>query len=187
MSVYKKLNEARKAFQNIALKKSGRNQFSQYDYFTLGDIVKPALQVFQDAGLCSVVTFDEKVATMTVIDVDKPEDRIVITSPMGSAALKGCHEVQNIGATETYQRRYLWLTALDAVERDVIEETTDTREEESADAYEEKWLQTLQDAAMEGMAALNRAFKDIPPSADKNQLWNKHGKSLKDAAVKAGA
>jgi hypothetical protein len=40
---------------------------------------------------------------------------------MGSAALKGCHEVQNIGAVETYQRRYLWVTALEIVEHDALD------------------------------------------------------------------
>jgi hypothetical protein len=40
---------------------------------------------------------------------------------MGSAALKGCHEVQNIGAVETYQRRYLWVAALEIVEHDALD------------------------------------------------------------------
>jgi hypothetical protein len=43
---------------------------------------------------------------------------------MGSAALKGCHEVQNIGAVETYQRRYLWVTAMEIVEHDALDATT---------------------------------------------------------------
>jgi hypothetical protein len=43
---------------------------------------------------------------------------------MGSAALKGCHEVQNVGAVETYQRRYLWVTAMEIVEHDALDATT---------------------------------------------------------------
>jgi hypothetical protein len=43
---------------------------------------------------------------------------------MGSANLKGCHEVQNIGAVETYQRRYLWSAALEIIENDVLDSTT---------------------------------------------------------------
>jgi len=38
---------------------------------------------------------------------------IHINSPMSSAALKGCHEVQNLGAVQTYLRRYLWVTAME--------------------------------------------------------------------------
>jgi hypothetical protein len=55
---------------------------------------------------------------------DKPEDWFNIESPMGSASLKGCHEVQNIGAVETYQRRYLWVAALEIVEHDALDATT---------------------------------------------------------------
>jgi hypothetical protein len=40
---------------------------------------------------------------------------------MSTAALKGCHEVQNLGAVETYIRRYLWVTALEIVEHDAID------------------------------------------------------------------
>jgi hypothetical protein len=43
---------------------------------------------------------------------------------MGSASLKGCHEVQNIGAVETYQRRYLYTTAMSIVESDALDATT---------------------------------------------------------------
>lgn len=46
---------------------------------------------------------------------------------MGSAALKGVHEVQNIGAVETYQRRYLWVAALEIVEHDALDETVKTK------------------------------------------------------------
>jgi len=40
---------------------------------------------------------------------------------MSTAALKGCHEVQNLGAVQTYIRRYLWVAALEIVESDVVD------------------------------------------------------------------
>jgi hypothetical protein len=43
---------------------------------------------------------------------------------MSTAALKGCHEVQNLGAVQTYIRRYLWVTAMEIVEHDALEATT---------------------------------------------------------------
>ena len=60
---------------------------------------------------------------LSIVDVDGGGE-IVITSPFGSAALKGCHEVQNIGAVETYQRRYLWVAAMEIVEHDALDATT---------------------------------------------------------------
>jgi hypothetical protein len=124
MSVYSKLNEARVKFHSLKLEKTGHNKFAGYKYFELGDFLIPALQVFKDVGLCAFVSFEKDLAVMMIVDVDKPESSIVISSPMGSAALKGCHEVQNIGAVETYQRRYLWTAALEIVEHDALEDAT---------------------------------------------------------------
>jgi len=42
--------------------------------------------------------------------------------------LKGCHEVQNIGAVETYQRRYLYTVSMAVVESDALETTTGSPE-----------------------------------------------------------
>lgn len=123
MSVYKKLNEARIKLQSMSLKKSGNNKFAGYSYFELGDFLPACNQIFSDLGLCDVISFGEDLATMTIYDIDTGEN-VTITSPMGSAALKGCHEVQNIGAVETYQRRYLWVAAMGIVEHDALDSVT---------------------------------------------------------------
>jgi hypothetical protein len=44
---------------------------------------------------------------------------------MASANLKGCHEIQNLGAVQTYQRRYLYVLAFEIVEHDVLDLTHD--------------------------------------------------------------
>lgn len=131
MTVYTKLNEARKQFHALELKKTGHNKFAGYYYFELGDFLIPALKVFNAVGLCAVVSFYEKTARMVILDVTAPPEaeRICIDSPMGSAALKGCHEVQNIGAVETYQRRYLWVAALEIVEHDALDSSEPVKDQ----------------------------------------------------------
>lgn len=123
MNVYKKLMEARLKLQNTKLEKSGHNKFAGYKYFELGDFLPTVQNIFSELGLCGVVSYTQDLATLTITD---GTDSIIINSPMGSAALKGCHEVQNIGAVETYQRRYLWVTAMEIVEHDVLDATTGT-------------------------------------------------------------
>jgi len=123
MSVYKKLMAARLELQGRKLNKSGHNKFAGYKYFELGDFLPTIQNIFNELGLCGVVSYTQDLATLTITD---GTDNIVITSPMGSAALKGCHEVQNIGAVETYQRRYLWVTAMEIVEHDVLDAVTGT-------------------------------------------------------------
>lgn len=123
MSVHKKLMEARIRLQNTKLTKSGHNKFAGYKYFELGDFLPSIQTIFADLGLCGVVSYGTDVATLCIHDVET-EKEMVITSPMSSAALKGCHEVQNLGAVQTYIRRYLWVTAMEIVEHDALDATT---------------------------------------------------------------
>ena len=121
MNIYQKLNAARDEFHKTKLKKTGHNKFANYYYFELGDFLIPALQIFKKHNLASVITFGTTEAHMQIVDTEKPENRIIISSPMSSAALKGCHEVQNLGAVQTYLRRYLWVAALEIVEHDALD------------------------------------------------------------------
>jgi hypothetical protein len=77
--------------------------------------------------LCDVISFDESIAVMNIYDIEDGSS-VTFTSPMGSAQLKGCHEVQNIGAVETYQRRYLYVTALAIVEHDALDAVTGSQD-----------------------------------------------------------
>jgi hypothetical protein len=121
MNVYQKLNTARYKFHSTELKKSGHNKFAGYKYFELGDFIVPALWIFDEVGLTSIISFTKEYADMRIINVEKPEEVITISSPMSTAALKGCHEVQNLGAVQTYLRRYLWVAALEIVEHDALD------------------------------------------------------------------
>lgn len=120
MSVHKKLMEARVKLQGTELKKSGLNKFAGYSYFELGDFLPAIQSIFNQIGLSGVVSFTTEYASLTITDVEDGTC-IVITSPMAEANLKGAHPIQNMGAVETYQRRYLWMTAMEIVEHDVLD------------------------------------------------------------------
>jgi hypothetical protein len=120
MTVHKKLMEARVALQRKQLKKSGENKFAGYKYFELGDFLPQTMEIFNDLGLASVVTFDRDFAYLHITDCEDGTT-IQITSPMAEASLKGAHPIQNLGAVESYQRRYLWLCAMEIVEHDIID------------------------------------------------------------------
>lgn len=123
MSVHKKLMQARVKLQGIELKKSGHNKFAGYYYFELGDFLPHIQTIFNDLGLCGVVSYDTDYAVLAITDVEDGT-MIVIRSPMAEANLKGTHPIQNLGAVETYQRRYLWMTAMEIVEHDILDATT---------------------------------------------------------------
>jgi hypothetical protein len=136
MSVYKKLQEARIELQSKPLKKSGKNKFAGYEYFELGDFLPTIQTICLNKGLCGSVTFYTDIAVLTITDVDKPEDKIEFKCPMSSAALKGCHEVQNLGAVQTYLRRYLWTNAFEIVEHDALDSTMGKDEPKKAEPTE---------------------------------------------------
>ena len=123
MKVFKKLIAVRNELAHLPLNKSGHNKFAGYKYFELGDFLPSVQMLFEKHGLCDVISFDADLARMEIYDVEDGS-HVTFTSPMGSANLKGCHEVQNIGAVESYQRRYLYTTALAIVENDVLDATT---------------------------------------------------------------
>ena len=120
MTVLIKLMKARIKLQGMELKKSGENKFAGYKYFELGDFLPQTMQIFHDLGLASVVSFDTDYARLCITDCEDGS-AITITSPMAEANLKGAHPIQNLGAVESYQRRYLWLCAMEIVEHDIID------------------------------------------------------------------
>jgi len=129
-NLYKKLAKARVELQGTSLKKSGKNDFKGFQYFELQDFLPKINDIFNRLGLCAVISFTTEVATLTIVNSDNPsEDRLTITSPMVQSEVKGCDPIQQLGAVETYQRRYLYLIALEIVEQDSIDPVTGSKPE----------------------------------------------------------
>lgn len=123
LNIYGKLAVARGRFLEAPVQKSGVNRFAEYKYFELADIVPPATAIFNYCGLIFLISFDNENAIGTLVNVDKPEEKIIFTSPMRDLEVKGMNAVQALGGVETYQRRYLYMTCLDIVEADAFDAT----------------------------------------------------------------
>ena len=121
-NVYKRLQHCRAELKKLPIKESGENKFAGYKYMELGDCLPHIVDLCEVNGLCTIVSFQED-ATLTIINSDKPEEQIIFHSPMSTAELKGCHAIQNLGAVETYLRRYLYVNAFDIVEHDALDST----------------------------------------------------------------
>ena len=117
-NIYQKLMEVRTNFHKLELKKSGHNKFANFKYFELGDFLVPATKLLNEEGLCPIVTFNNELAKMTVINTDNPSETIEFTSPMRDLELKGANSMQSLGGVETYQTRYLYIQLLNIVESD---------------------------------------------------------------------
>lgn len=121
MNVFEKLNKARVMFQETNVKKSGQNKYAGYTYFELNDILPICNKICNEIKAVCVLNFTESVATLQFIDCEKTDDVITFTSPMSEATLKGCHKVQNLGAVETYIKRYLYQNCFEIAENDALD------------------------------------------------------------------
>lgn len=147
MNVYEKLLKARVKFLEAGIQKSGKNYGIGYKYFELKDIVPVATNIFAELGLVAVVSYDDVMAEMVIYNIEEPAESITFKSPMRYAPTsRGSNEVQSLGATQTYLRRYLYMTALDIIEDDVVEsgveitpvtETTEPKQSVRAEIKEE--------------------------------------------------
>lgn len=128
-NVYGKLIEARIRFRETGIKKKGVNRYAEFDYFRLDEIIPVKQEIFRDLGLADVITFGNEVATLTIFNVDNPEESIDFMSQLAPDESMIKNPIQKVGAVQTYVRRYLYLLALDIIESDGIEETTDKDED----------------------------------------------------------
>ena len=122
MSVFKKLQEARVRLHNTKLNKSGKNSYAKFNYFELGDFIPQVTAIFNELGLCGVVSFTQDTAYLTVHNTEgDKEDFVTFTSPLVYASMDKTQPIQNLGSTHTYMRRYLWLMCMEIVENDLVD------------------------------------------------------------------
>lgn len=127
-NVYQKLLKARAMFINADPKKSGKNMQLAFKYFELDDIVPIVTRIFEEVGLISLVSFDEGNALMSIVDIDNTSDTISFLAPfkpidpiVSNAGKQVTNEMQALGSSITYMRRYLYMIALDICEPDGID------------------------------------------------------------------
>lgn len=121
LNIFERLQLLRIDIQKANLKQSGINKFANYKYFDLKDIVPTINILLLKYKLTTHITFTNEMATLTIINCHKPDEKIIFTSPMRDLEIKGLNNIQVLGGVETYQRRYLYLIAFDIVESDLIE------------------------------------------------------------------
>ena len=159
MNVFEKLNEARLQFQNANVKKSGQNKFAGYTYYELADILPAINKIAKDLKFCCVVNFTSELATLSFVDCENNE-KIDFTSPMATASLKGCHDVQNTGASETYLKRYLYQNCFEIVENDALYGTMDPNAKDEAEELIKQVREKMNTMSDEQLDYTNKAISE---------------------------
>ena len=190
-NVYQKLIKAREQFLNSDIQKTGKNMHLSFKYFELDDIVPTAIRIFATVGLAPVVNFTSDTATMTIVNTDNPEDTVSFTAPfnqiapiVSNAGKQATNEMQALGSSITYMRRYLYMIALDICESDSIDAnlgageapTTSAPAEKKAPATPEQRQEVKQELTapadnatqlqLKGLKAVLKKLKDADPSKE---------------------
>lgn len=131
LNIYQKLQKARVELTNMKLKKSGRNTYSNFDYYELSDFL-PAINMLNEKyGLMSQfeIGFEEpKLARLHIFNADNPSEQVTFTSETAEVEIGkkkdgtgGADRIQNIGGKQTYLRRYLFIMAYEISETDSVD------------------------------------------------------------------
>ena len=131
-NVYQKLIEARQAFLKAGTKQSGKNMKLEFKYFELSDIVPTVTDIFAKEGLIAIDRFEPETAIMTIINTDDPTQMIEFVAPfnqidpiISNAGKQVTNNMQALGSSITYMRRYLYQIAMDICVADDIEPNID--------------------------------------------------------------
>ena len=129
LNVYQRLLKAREMFLQADVQKTGKNMHLSFKYFELDDIVPTATRIFSEVGLIPIVNFTSDVATMKIVNIDNPDEEYIpfvapfnqIAPIISNAGKQATNEMQALGSSITYMRRYLYMIALDICESDSID------------------------------------------------------------------
>lgn len=129
LNVYQKLLVARAKFLETNVRKTGKNMHLSFKYFELDDIVPVATRIFSEVGLIAIVNFTSDTATMNIVNTDNPWDECIkfeapfnqIAPIVSNTGKQATNEMQALGSSITYMRRYLYMMALDICESDTID------------------------------------------------------------------
>lgn len=120
MEIYKKINTARKIIKSYNLKKSGRNTYSNYDYFTPSQIANLVSDACIETRLFH--KFDLKknelgmYGELTIVDLESPENTLIFTQITDIPNITATNVAQQIGGAVTFTKRYLLMTVFDIVQ-----------------------------------------------------------------------
>lgn len=130
LNLYEKITNIKSDFLKANVKKSGKNKFANYTYYELADITPVLIELCKQYKVFTKFSYTKEFATLEIVNIENPEEREIYTSPMEDLDLKGCNKIQALGGVETYQRRYLYLSAIDIIENDMFDSTISEEKDE---------------------------------------------------------
>lgn len=140
LNIYQKIQAVKCEILKANLKKSWKNAFAKFGYYELSDIMPTIINECNKIGLYTHVTYSNTEAVLTIVNSETAWETVQFQSPMRELELKGCNAIQSLWWIETYQRRYLYLTAFDISEWDMFDAVSWKEETKKEKKDETKWF-----------------------------------------------
>ena len=125
LNVYEKLQNVRSEIVKKDLKKTGKASYKgtvKYTYFELSDILPTITELCSKHRITPLMSdFDNDKAILTIRDNDDLESCINFSISIKICQLVGCNDMQNIGGSYNYAKRYLYMNAFEISENDTTE------------------------------------------------------------------
>lgn len=187
--IMKKLLEARIKFAQANVNKTGKGVIdgNEYTFYTLNDIIPTKNNIFKELGMVDIITYNNQEAKLELFDTDDLKESITFTSPMPNDLRSvNLNQMMAIGGCQTYQRRYLYVTALDISEPDHVENGREKAETEKSDnSSEEKTEKTSKPAPKKQTKKKStKATKEDTPEKEEKPTAVKTEDNSKDKADK---
>jgi len=167
-SIYEKMTLIK--MKLLGIKKTGKNEFSDYEYIELADILPILIPALQEERLYMKTVFSatEQVAKLIIVDMDSPSTTMEFETKVGSCTLKASHEIQNLGAAQTYTRRYLIITAFDIAAADSLDAGAEAAQDLAPKTKQQPTTKTQQTQPSKNKQT--QSTETAPPQDDINQL-----------------
>ena len=133
MKLYGKIAKAKKEIKETKLEKKGENKFSNYKYFTPGQIEQLVSDACENNGL--ITKFDLKrnefgeCGYLTIICIDTAES-VVYEMATAIPEIKATNVAQQLGGCVTYTERYLKTSAFGIVDNSLDFDTTENTQKQ---------------------------------------------------------
>lgn len=152
MNIYEKMQKVKKLLSDAELKKTGKNDYSNFEYYELSDILPAIITFCENYRLFTHVNFVKEYSTktitteeshvqgkvkvgesavLTVINIDNPKEKIEYSSDVKDLELKAANAIQNYGGIQTYSRRYLYMNAFDIVEAEMFDKEMNKKKKQA--------------------------------------------------------
>ena len=136
MNLYQKVAKIKGEMSSMKFSKTGRNSFTKFNYFQLDDFEPTLEKLCSQYGIVTYFMFALDAARMVVVDADDPTQKIEVDSPVDVSFGKTSTKMQDIGAMQTYARRYLFMSFFGITESDFLDEVAGMDNPKSGDDVE---------------------------------------------------